>query len=169
MQHPLTYGDNIIGSVEGSQQGDQLSGLEILCESIQSTLLERETLTAMRFVDVARDVQKIVDLHLLTGLILNPHRCEITAKSFNIIDKFPIFKNFKRVALQNMTLLGAPVLERRVVEGRDCYPSEIDCSFVNPTSPRRPLFVNELDCNAKTSLYSPDISMRQKPSSTRVR
>ena len=36
----LIYGDNAIISVEGSQQGDSLSGLEF-CESVQPILLER--------------------------------------------------------------------------------------------------------------------------------
>ena len=61
----------------------------------------------------ARDVQVIIDSRSSTGLILNTHKSEITAKNFDIIDKFPTFKNFKRVALQDMTLLWVPVLKRR--------------------------------------------------------
>ena len=47
---------------------------------------------------VARDVQAIIDSNASTGLTLNPHKCEITARNFNIVDKFPIFNNFKRIA-----------------------------------------------------------------------
>ena len=58
----------------------------------------------------------IIDLNASTGLTLNPHKCEITARNFNIVDKFPIFNNFKRIALEDITLLGAPVLEGRAVD-----------------------------------------------------
>ena len=42
----LTYGDDIVISAEGSQQGDPLSGLEF-SEAIQPTLLEHEARTIM--------------------------------------------------------------------------------------------------------------------------
>ena len=67
---PLIFGENIIISVEGSQQGDSLSGLQF-CESVQPTLTEREAQTTFWFDDdidlegevsrVARDVQTIFD------------------------------------------------------------------------------------------------------------
>ena len=47
---------------------------------------------------------------------MNPHKYEITARNFNIVDKFPIFNNFKRIALEDITLLGVPVLEGRAVD-----------------------------------------------------
>ena len=102
-----------------------MSGLEF-CESIQPTLLEYEARTIMGFVDdidsegevwhVARDVQAIIDSNASTGLTLNPNKCEITARNFNIVDKFPILNNFKRIELEDITLLGAPVLEGRAVD-----------------------------------------------------
>ena len=55
------------------------------------------------------------------------------------------------------------------LEGQDFYPREIACSSINPTSTWLPLFVEELACNAKTSLYPPDISMCQQSSPTRIR
>ena len=122
----LIYGDDIIIiSAEGSQQGDPLSGLEF-CESIQPTLLETEVRITMGFVDdinledelssFARDVQAIIDSNPTTGLVLNARKCEITAKNFELIDKFSIFKDFKRVAAEDLTILGAPVLEGRAVD-----------------------------------------------------
>ena len=47
----------------------------------------------------------------MTGLILNASKCEITAKNYKLIDKFSIFKDFKRVAAEDHTLLGAPILK----------------------------------------------------------
>ena len=65
----MTYGDDIVVSAEGSQQGDPLSGPEF-CDSMQPTLLEHEARTIMGFVDdidsegevshVARDVPAII-------------------------------------------------------------------------------------------------------------
>ena len=46
----LIFGENIIISAEGSQQGDPLSGLQF-CEPIQSTPTEREARTNLGFVD----------------------------------------------------------------------------------------------------------------------
>ena len=82
----LTYGDDIVISAEGSQQGEILRGLEF-CESIQPTPLEYEARTIMGFVDdidsegevvhVARDVQTIIDSNASTGLTLNLYKSEI--------------------------------------------------------------------------------------------
>ena len=121
----LINGDDIIISAEGSQQGDPLNELEF-CESIQPTLFETEVRTAMGFVDdinlegelssVVRDVQVIINSNPTTGLVLNARKCKITAKNFEMIDKFSIFKNFKIVVAEDMTILGAPVLEGRAVD-----------------------------------------------------
>ena len=65
---------------------------------------------------VARDVQAIIDSNPTTGLVLNARKCEITAKNFEMIDKFSIFKDFNRVAAVDLTILGAPVLEGKAVD-----------------------------------------------------
>ena len=62
---------------------------------------------------VAKDVQHIIDSHKHTGLRLNTHKCEIIANNFELVDQLPIFKEFKRIATADMTLLGAPILEGR--------------------------------------------------------
>ena len=121
----LIYGDDIIISVEGFQPADPLSGLEF-CEYIQPPLLETEARTTMNFVvdinlegelsGVARDVQAIIDSNSSTGLVLNASKCEITVNNFEMIDKFSIFKDFKSIAAEDLTLLGAPILEGRAVD-----------------------------------------------------
>ena len=65
---------------------------------------------------VARDVQATMDSQPLTGLFVNVHKCEITSRNLDIINKFPIFNQFKRVLLEDMTLLGAPILAARAVD-----------------------------------------------------
>ena len=85
-----------------------------------------EVRTTMGFVDdinlegelssVARDVQAINDSNPTTVLVLNARKCQITANNFEMIDKFSIFKDFKRVAAEDLTILGAPVLKGRAVD-----------------------------------------------------
>ena len=65
---------------------------------------------------VSRDIQAIIDSNPSTGLVLIASKCKITAKNFEMIDKFSIFKDFKRVAAEDLTLLGASILEGRAVD-----------------------------------------------------
>ena len=51
----------------------------------------------------------------ITGLHLNSHKCEIIANNFELVDQYPIFKDFKRIAKEDMHLLGAPILEGKAV------------------------------------------------------
>ena len=52
----------------------------------------------------------------MTALLLNACKCEITAKNFDIIDEFAVIKDFKSIAMEDLTLLGAPILEGRAVD-----------------------------------------------------
>ena len=56
-----------------------------------------------------------MDSQPLTGLFLKAYNYEITARNFDIINKFPIFNQFKTVLLEHMTLLGVPILAGRAV------------------------------------------------------
>ena len=69
-----------------------------------------------RISQVANDVQLIIDSYQHTGLRLNAHTCEITANNFELIDQYPISKDFKRTAKEDITFLGASVLEGKVVD-----------------------------------------------------
>ena len=121
----LSYGNDIIASAEGYQQGDSLSNVEY-CDVVQPTLMETTSRTKLGYVDdtnlegrisaVANDVQHIIDSFPTTGLILNAHKCEIISNNFDQIDKFPVFKDFRRVAKEDLILLGAPILEGKAVD-----------------------------------------------------
>ena len=50
----------------------------------------------------------------LTALQLNPTKCEIVA--VNEIKNYHIFKDFKHIRKENLTFLGAPVLEGPAVD-----------------------------------------------------
>ena len=90
----LSYGNDIIASTEGSQQGDPLSNVEY-CNAVQPTLVETTSRTKLGYVNdtnlegrisaVANDVQHIIDSFPTTGLILNAHKCEIIANNFYLI------------------------------------------------------------------------------------
>ena len=121
----LIYGTYIIESAEGSQQGDQLSGLEF-CEMVHPTLSEGSSRTKLGFVDnfnmerkvsnVAKDIQRIIDAQATTDLVLNRNKCEIVANSFDLVNQFPVFNNFKKVNKVDLILLGAPVLPGRAID-----------------------------------------------------
>ena len=61
-------------------------------------------------------MQHITDSFPTTGLILNANKCEIIANNFDQIAKFPVFKDFTRVAKEDLTLLGVPILEGKAVD-----------------------------------------------------
>ena len=90
----LVFGEHIVLSREGSQQGDPLSAVEF-CDSIHPTLLSCNTRTKLGYMDdvklegqvqiVTADVQTIIDAHSKTGLRLNPSKCEIICSNFDVI------------------------------------------------------------------------------------
>ena len=45
----------------------------------------------------------------------NAFKCVITAKNFEVVDNFSIFKDFKRDVAEDLTLLEAPILGGRAV------------------------------------------------------
>ena len=116
----LTFGDQVIPSREGSQQGDPLSALKF-CESIQPVINELDSDLEIGFMDdlslssdlptLAKDVKTIIDSEPVTGLRLNASKCEIISEDFNLIESFEVFKDFARVTKEEMTLLGAPILQ----------------------------------------------------------
>ena len=65
---------------------------------------------------VARDVQAIIDSHPLTGLLLNAYKCRMKAKNFDVIEEFADFKDFKRITMEELTLLRVRFLEGRAVD-----------------------------------------------------
>ena len=125
MLSKLTYGTYIIESAEGSQQGDPLSGLQF-CETVHPTLSGGTARIKLGFVDdfnlegkfsdAEKDVQIIIEAQAATGLVLNRHKCEIIANNFDLVDKFPIFDDLKRIYKEDMTLLCAPVLSGRATD-----------------------------------------------------
>ena len=99
----LVFVEHIVPSREGSQQGEPLSAVEI-CDAIHPTLHKCEARTKLEYMDnaklvqvVASDVQAILDTYSETGLRLNPSKCEIVCSNFDILNEYPVFKEFKRV------------------------------------------------------------------------
>ena len=102
----LMFGEHIVLSREGSQQRDPLSAVEF-CDAIHPTLKKWEASTKLEYMNdvklegqvqvVASDVQAIIDAYSETGLRLNPPKCEIVCSNFDILNEYPVMKEFKRV------------------------------------------------------------------------
>ena len=65
---------------------------------------------------VASVIDMIVADAARTGLQLNPAKCEIVAANVNEVEKYPIFKDFKRIRKEDLTILGAPILKGPAVD-----------------------------------------------------
>ena len=65
---------------------------------------------------VADDVERVIQAAEKTGLTLSDSKCEIITSNFDIIENIDTFRDFRRVASQHMTLLGAPVLKGPAVD-----------------------------------------------------
>ena len=116
----MVYADQTILSSEGSQQGDPLTSLES-CESIQPVINELDSDIEIGFMDdislsdlltLKKDINKIIESEASTGLKkLNAAKCEIIMDDFSLIDSMEVFKEFIRIPKEEMTLLGAPILQ----------------------------------------------------------
>ena len=121
----LTFDDKQILSREGFQQGDPLSSSGF-CDAVHPTLTSLGSTLRLGFIDdfflsgevrtVADDVERMIQAAEKTDLTLNESKCEIIASNFDIIENIDTFRDFRRVAPQYMTLLGAPVLKCSAVD-----------------------------------------------------
>ena len=113
----LAYGEHIILSREGYQQGDHLS-LKEFCDAVHSLLARLVAILCLSFMNVMQWllICEIINASKEIGLQLNSGKCEIITDNFDTISHLAIFKNFKRVAKEDMALLGAAVLKGLVVE-----------------------------------------------------
>ena len=105
-EEKLIFGEHSVLSREGSQQGDPLSAVEF-CGAIHLTIQKCEARTKLEYMDdvkfegqvqvVASVVQAIIDAYSETGLRLNPSKCETVCSNFDILNEYPVIKEFKRV------------------------------------------------------------------------
>ena len=110
LTHPLRAAQNwhstyAIESAERSQRGDPLNSLEF-CEAVHPTLSGGSARTKLGYVNdfnlegkistVALDFQRIIEMQAKTGLVFNLHKWEIIANSFDLIDQYAVFNQFKR-------------------------------------------------------------------------
>jgi len=112
----LKFGDNIILSEEGPQQGDPLGPL-LFCLSIHPLLLSLSSTLSIGFLDdvtlggdianIAKDVESIRIKGDFMGLRLNVLKCELIESSMGApcIDALD---HFNRLKPNEATLLGAP-------------------------------------------------------------
>ena len=66
---------------------------------------------------VEANVENIIKLYEQTDLRLNPDKCEIfSAKNFEYIQGIHTFKDFKKVEIADLVMLGAPVMKGRAID-----------------------------------------------------
>ena len=115
----LTFRSRVILSKEGFQQGNPLSSLDF-CDTIHPILSSLNSDLRIGFMDdfslsgevsvVTEDAETLVCSAEETDLFFNASKCEIIANNVDIIKNLDTFKDFIRIALYDMMLLGAPVL-----------------------------------------------------------
>ena len=121
----LQFGDYTILSNEGPQQGDPLSSLK-LCLTIQPMLVSLTSELKIGFLDditmagrkdiVVNNIISIKDKTDKYGLVLNAAKCEVIYGDPLAPHDDNTLKDFQRVELENLTLLGAPILLERAID-----------------------------------------------------
>lgn len=122
----LKFGQKLVPSQEGIQQGDPLGPL-LFCLTIQPILQNLVSELVIGYMDditiggsgdvVAKDVSSLEAACKLLGLNLNPKKCELIAKSNQLppID-LPGMDDFAHVPVEGATLLGAPLMAGQAMD-----------------------------------------------------
>lgn len=115
----LQFGQHIILSQEGVQQGDPLGPL-LFCLAVHPLLSSLNSHLTIGYLDdftlggsssvVAADVASIIDRGTSLGLSLNRSKCEIISHPLGATNQ-PEFQGFRHVPQESATLLGAPLSE----------------------------------------------------------
>ena len=58
----------------------------------------------------------IVESFPTIGLAINASKCEIICSNGDLVDHYPILKDFKREAKEDLNVLGAPIFEGMAVD-----------------------------------------------------
>lgn len=114
----LSFGPYTVLSQEGPQQGDPIGPL-LFCITVHPLLQSLSSQLKVGYLDdfclggteqsVARDVEMVMILGQDMGLSLNVSKCELIQKPCTTCSN-PFLGGFKKVDLQNMLLLGSPIM-----------------------------------------------------------
>ena len=110
----------IILSAEGPQQGDPLSSAEFslaihpLLSGVISELKVCYLISPRQIV--VDDIKTIIFKSEELGLELNAAKCEVTYGDTSTPHDDPILKTFQQTEMEELTLLGAPMLPGRAVD-----------------------------------------------------
>ena len=121
----LQFGDFTILSNEGPQQRDPLSALEFsltiqpmlvsLTSELKTGIVDNITMAGRKNI-VVKDIISIKNKTDMYGLVLNVVKCEVVYGDPLAPHDDDTLKDFQRVELENLTLLGAPVLPGRAID-----------------------------------------------------
>jgi len=114
----LKFGDRILDSNEGIQQGDPLGPL-LFCLTIQPILQSLSSQLVIGYMDdvtvggdlnnVTQDIDKLKVESIKLGLMLNEKKCEIITRHNDMFDDSTQLSRFLRIPLDHASLLGAPL------------------------------------------------------------
>ena len=115
----LFYGPYHLMSNEGPQQGDPIGPL-LFCSTIKPLLESMVSELPLGYLDdltlggeqsvVAKDVERVAEVGQAMGLTLNINKCELMTEPGTVIQD-PVLKSFKRIQVNEATLLGAPLTQ----------------------------------------------------------
>ena len=115
----LSFGNHIVSSSEGPQQGDPLGPL-LFSITIQPILEKLKCELVIGYLDditiggkvehVATDIETTVMEATKMGLVLNASKCEIIHLENEITSEHDIFDNYLHVKPIDASLLGVPIL-----------------------------------------------------------
>lgn len=144
---PISFGDMVINSRTGCQQGDVFSPL-LFCLVVQKTLQSLESELAIGFLDdftlmsgdplkVLRDIERIQADHPINGLTIKPSKCEIHTQGASITEQADIVQRFSvclpgsRVLPDeaDLELLGAPIFEAGIPKALENKESTYELLF----------------------------------------
>jgi hypothetical protein len=120
----LSFGDHVIESTEGVQQGDPLGPL-LFCLAIHPLLLNIQSEFRIGYLDditiggemetLAVDIERLREDAEELGLVLNDNKCEIVATS--VSSSIPAsISQFSVVKVSEAVLLGSPLLQGHAMD-----------------------------------------------------
>lgn len=143
---PITFGDAVIQSQTGCQQGDVLSPL-LFCLVVHSTLESLQSEVALGYLDdfvlmnrepqtLLSDVQRIQENFSVHGLVIEPAKCELFTQGYSPEETEGIHGLFSEplpgcrlVDAADVELLGAPIFDAGVPEALRSKSDTYDLIF----------------------------------------
>jgi len=115
----LCFGESLISSDEGAQQGDPLGPL-LFCAAAQKLARLMKSMLNIWYMDdgslggevdvLIEDFETVRRIGSTLGLLLNEHKCELVTDDMEVVEKFRVIApTIIHVNISRANLLGAPI------------------------------------------------------------